>query len=188
MGFRDKCCRWNTSARIRKFFETKKTKNTIAMAGSKRDLKRRPPPLAADTLAKFLERATQLHGEGRFDEAARHYEHIQACNPDVLAAPYFLALMDLETGFLERALEGLRLVTRKDPGSFDAVFALAHTFQAWASGRRPPTPTGAHERLGPGVRLHVLHSRMRSRSSASSTRRSRCTGDWPNFRRCACAR
>src|SRR5664279_5550237 len=108
----------------------KRTKNTIAMAATKRDLKRRPPPLAADTLAKFLERATQLHGEGRFDEAARHYEHIQACNPDVLAAPYFLALMDLETGFLDRALEGLRLVTRKDPGSFDAVFALAHTFEA----------------------------------------------------------
>jgi tetratricopeptide (TPR) repeat protein len=100
------------------------------MAGTKRDSKKRRPPLSADTLAKFLERATQLHGEGRFDEAARHYEHIQACNPDVLAAPYFLALMDLETGFLERALEGLRLVTRKDPGSFDAVFALGHTFEA----------------------------------------------------------
>jgi tetratricopeptide (TPR) repeat protein len=113
-----------------KYRNNSKRKNTTTMAGTKRDSRKRPPPLAADTLAKFLKRATQLHGEGRFDEAARHYEHIQACNLDVLAAPYFLALMDLETGFLERALEGLRLVTRKDPGSFDAVFALAHTFEA----------------------------------------------------------
>ncbi len=119
------------------------TKNPIAMAGLKRSPKRRPLPLAADTLAKFLERATQLHGEGRFDEAARLYEHIQACNPDVLAAPYFLALMDLETGFLERALEGLRLVTRKDPSSFDAVFALAHTFEALG---RWPSAVDAYRR------------------------------------------
>jgi tetratricopeptide (TPR) repeat protein len=99
------------------------------MARPRRDSRHTKPPLEPDTLAKFLERATQLHGEGRFDEAARLYQHIQACNPDVLAAPYFLALMDIETGWLERALEGLRLVTRRDPDSFDAVFALAYAFE-----------------------------------------------------------
>jgi tetratricopeptide (TPR) repeat protein len=98
------------------------------MARPKGDSRQTKAPLEPDTLAKFLERATQLHGEGRFDEAARLYEHIQACNPDVLAAPYFLALMDIETGWLERALERLRLVTREDPSSFDAAFALAYTF------------------------------------------------------------
>ena len=90
---------------------------------------RKAKPLEPETLAKFLERATQLHGEGRFDEAARLYQHVRECNPDVMAAPYFLALMDIETGWLERALDGLRLVTRKDPDSFDAVFALGYTFE-----------------------------------------------------------
>jgi tetratricopeptide (TPR) repeat protein len=101
----------------------------MAMAGTKRASKRAKTPLDPETLAKFLERATELHGKGRFDEAARLYEHVQECHPDVLAAPYFLALMDLETGLLERALKGLRFVTRQDPGSFDAVFALAHAFE-----------------------------------------------------------
>lgn len=62
-----------------------------------------------------MERATELHGEGRFEEAARLYEHVRACNPDVLAAPYFLALMDIEFGYLERAVTDLRFVTRRDP-------------------------------------------------------------------------
>jgi tetratricopeptide (TPR) repeat protein len=91
--------------------------------------KRAPAPLDPETLKKFLDRATELHGEGRFDEAAQHYEHIRACNPEVLAAPYFLALMDIEAGYLERALEDLRFVTRKDPGSFEGVFALGHAFE-----------------------------------------------------------
>lgn len=98
------------------------------MAGTKRDPKK-APPLDPETLTKFLERATELHGQGRFDEAARHYEHVRTRNPDVLAAPYFLALMDIEAGYLERALEDLRFVTRQDPGSFEGVFALAYTFE-----------------------------------------------------------
>jgi tetratricopeptide (TPR) repeat protein len=101
----------------------------MAMAGTRRDSSKAPPPLDPETLKKFMERATELHGEGRFDEAARLYEHVRACNPDVLAAPYFLALMDIEAGYLERALEDLRFVTRQDPGSFEAVFALAYTFE-----------------------------------------------------------
>jgi len=99
------------------------------MAGATKKLKRPKSSLEPDILAKFLERATELHGAGRFDEAARLYEHVQECNPEVLAAPYFLALMDIETGWLERALERLRFVTRQDPSSFDAVFALAYTFE-----------------------------------------------------------
>jgi tetratricopeptide (TPR) repeat protein len=91
--------------------------------------KQAPAPLDPETLKKFLGRATELHGQGRFNEAAQLYEHVRACNPEVLAAPYFLALMDIEAGYLERALEDLRFVTRKDPGSFEAVFALGHAFE-----------------------------------------------------------
>jgi tetratricopeptide (TPR) repeat protein len=86
-------------------------------------------PLDPETLKKFLERATELHGKGRFDEAAQLYEHVRTCNPDALAAPYFLALMDIEAGYLERALADLRFVAHQDPGSFEAVFALAYTFE-----------------------------------------------------------
>jgi tetratricopeptide (TPR) repeat protein len=84
--------------------------------------------LEPDVLAKFLERATQLHGEGRFDEAAQLYQYVENCNPEALAATYFLALMDIETGWLARALERLRRVTRLNPDSFDATMALALTF------------------------------------------------------------
>ncbi|TPM38466.1 sulfotransferase [Mesorhizobium sp. B2-3-4] len=98
------------------------------MASAKKRAKSRQAALEPATLAKFLEQATQLHGEGRFDEAARLYLHVEKCNPEALAASYFLALIDIETGWLDRALERLRLVTRQDPSSFDAVFALGHTF------------------------------------------------------------
>ena len=98
------------------------------MTGKPRQSKKPTSPLEPETLAKFLERATELHGEGRFDEAAQLYLHVCERNPDALAAPYFLALMDIETGWLERALERLRFVTRRDPSSFDPVFALGHTF------------------------------------------------------------
>ncbi len=108
------------------------------MAGSKRDLKRRPPPLAADTLAKFLERATQLHCEGRFDEAARHYEHIQACNPDVLAAPYFaagaVALAEARSGVLASGL------SVPGPTSTIATMPAAATVKASATN----LPTAGH--------------------------------------------
>jgi tetratricopeptide (TPR) repeat protein len=89
---------------------------------------RKLPPLDADTLATFLQRATDLHGKGRFDEATRLYEHVELRNPDELAAPYFLAVIDIETGQLARALDRFRLVMRKDPRSFEAAFALAFTF------------------------------------------------------------
>ena len=86
-------------------------------------------PLEPDELGRVLERATQLHGKGRFDEAAPLYQQVEAHNPEVLAAPYFLALMDLETGWLERALQRLRFVTSRDPASFEPLFALAHAFE-----------------------------------------------------------
>jgi tetratricopeptide (TPR) repeat protein len=86
-------------------------------------------PLDEKGLAAFLERATKLHGEGRLAEASELYEHVHTRNPDVLSAPYFLALIYIETGFLARALELLRFVTRRDPHSFEPTFALAYTFQ-----------------------------------------------------------
>ena len=33
-------------------------------------------PLQPDVLEAFLKKATQLHGDGRFDEAARFYQHV----------------------------------------------------------------------------------------------------------------
>jgi tetratricopeptide (TPR) repeat protein len=101
----------------------------MAIAQKKSRSRKVKAALDAETLAKFLERAAQLQGAGRFDEAAPLYEHVQECNPKVLAAPYFLALMDLETGFLERALNRLRFVTQRDPGTFEPVFALGRTFE-----------------------------------------------------------
>jgi tetratricopeptide (TPR) repeat protein len=90
--------------------------------------KQKPSTLGAATLAKFLERATDLHGRGRFEEAISLYEHVETKNPEELSAPYFLAIIDLETGKLGRALDRLRSLTRKAPDSFEAVFALAFTF------------------------------------------------------------
>ncbi|MGB5950699.1 MAG: tetratricopeptide repeat protein, partial [Parvibaculum sp.] len=83
-------------------------------------------PLDEEALKLFLQRATEHHSAGRFDEAARLYEHVQARNPDALAAPYFLALMDVEFGRLESALDRLRHVTRHDPNSFEAQYSLAY--------------------------------------------------------------
>ena len=82
-----------------------------------------------DTLAAFLQRATSLHGAGKFAEAARLYAHVHHCNPDALAAPYFLGLMELETGWLEAALDRFRYVIKNDPRSYEGQFALAYTFQ-----------------------------------------------------------
>jgi tetratricopeptide (TPR) repeat protein len=131
----------------------------------KRRSKTRKTALEPETLAKFLERATELHGEGRFDEAAQLYLHVAECNPEVLAAPYFLALMDIETGWLERALGRLRQVTRQDPSSFDAVFALAYTFaelgqwpQAASAYRRARTikPDSTAARFALAYALEIL--------------------------------
>ena len=37
--------------------------------------------------------------------------------------------MDVEVGFLEQALERLRYVVRRDPGSFQAQYSLAYVFE-----------------------------------------------------------
>jgi len=86
-------------------------------------------PLDADALQLFLQRATQHHSAGRFDEAAKLYEHVIQRNPDALAAPYFLALMDVESGRLESALIHLRYVVHHDPKSFEAQYSLAYVLQ-----------------------------------------------------------
>src|SRR5579862_9042901 len=41
-------------------------------------------PLRADVLEAFLKKATELHSDGRFDEAARFYQHVRDCNPEAL--------------------------------------------------------------------------------------------------------
>jgi hypothetical protein len=71
----------------------------------------------------------ELHSAGRFDEAARFYQHIRDCNPDAVAAPYFHALMDVEVGYLDQALERLRHVVRRDPKSYEGQYALAYVFE-----------------------------------------------------------
>lgn len=86
-------------------------------------------PLDTDALRVFLERATEHHSAGRLDEAARLYLHVHQRNPDALAAPYFLALMDVESGRLESALEWLRYVVQRDPKSFEAHYSLAYVLQ-----------------------------------------------------------
>jgi len=86
-------------------------------------------PLEPDVLEAFLKKATELHSDGRFDEAARFYQHVRDHNPEAVAAPYFHALMDVEVGFLDQALERLRYVVRRDPGSFEAQYGLAYVFE-----------------------------------------------------------
>jgi tetratricopeptide (TPR) repeat protein len=85
--------------------------------------------LQPDVLDAFLKKATELHGNGRFDEAARFYQHVRDCNPEALAAPYFHALMDVEVGFLDAALARLRYVVKGDPNSFEAQYSLAYVFE-----------------------------------------------------------
>ena len=89
----------------------------------------KPDRLDPDVLEAFLKKATELHSAGRFDEAARFYQHVRDCNPEALAAPYFHALMDIEVGYLEPALERLRYVVRHDPNSFEGQYALAYVFE-----------------------------------------------------------
>jgi tetratricopeptide (TPR) repeat protein len=89
----------------------------------------KPEPLAPDVLDAFLKKATELHGAGRFDEAARFYQHVRDHNPDAVAAPYFHALMDVEVGYLDQALERLRYVVRRDPAAFEAQYSLAYVFE-----------------------------------------------------------
>ncbi len=86
-------------------------------------------PLDPDVLNAFLKKATALHSAGRFDEAARFYQHVHDCNPEALAAPYFHALMDVEVGYLEQARARLRYVVRNDPRSFEAQYSLAYVFE-----------------------------------------------------------
>lgn len=114
-------------------------------------------PLDEEALKLFLQRATEHHSAGRFDEAARLYEHVQARNPDALAAPYFLALMDVEFGRLESALDRLRHVTRHDPNSFEAQYSLAYVLQELG---RWPQAIDAYRRavaLKPNVALSRLN-------------------------------
>jgi tetratricopeptide (TPR) repeat protein len=85
--------------------------------------------LAPDVLDAFLKKATELHSAGRFDEAARFYQHVRDHNPEALAAPYFHALMDVEVGYLDQARERLRWVARRDPDAFEAQYALAYVFE-----------------------------------------------------------
>jgi tetratricopeptide (TPR) repeat protein len=86
-------------------------------------------PLAPDVLDAFLKKATELHSAGRFDEAARFYQHVRDHNPEAIAAPYFHALMDVEVGYLDQARERLRWVVRRDPDAFEAQYALAYVFE-----------------------------------------------------------
>jgi tetratricopeptide (TPR) repeat protein len=86
-------------------------------------------PLPPDVLEAFLKKGTELHGAGRFDEAARVYQHVRDHNPEALAAPYFHALMDVEVGYLDKALERLRYVIRRDPNAFQAQYSLAYVFE-----------------------------------------------------------
>jgi len=86
-------------------------------------------PLAPDVLEEFLKKGTELHSAGRFDEAARFYQHVRDCNPEAVAAPYFHALMDVEVGYLDQALERLRYVIRRDPKAFEAQYSLAYVFE-----------------------------------------------------------
>jgi tetratricopeptide (TPR) repeat protein len=115
-------------------------------------------PLQPDVLDAFLKKGTELHGAGRFDEAARFYQHVRDCNPEALAAPYFHALMDVEVGYLDQALERLRYVVRRDPNALQAQYALAYVFEQlgrWqqaADGYRramniPPGSTAARAQL-----------------------------------------
>jgi tetratricopeptide (TPR) repeat protein len=85
--------------------------------------------LAPDVLAAFLKKATELHSAGRLEEAARFYQHVQDCNPDALAAPYFHAMIDIELGQLESALQRLRVLLRRDPNSLEAQVALAYVYR-----------------------------------------------------------
>ena len=89
----------------------------------------RPAPLAPDVLAEFLKQATAKHSAGQFEDAAALYEHVELHNPEALAATYFRALMDIETGFLERALTRLRRLTARDPDSHEGQQALGYVFQ-----------------------------------------------------------
>src|SRR5580658_2503833 len=89
----------------------------------------RKTPLDPEVLDEFLRKATELHSAGRFNEAARFYQHIRDCNPETVAAPYFHALMDVEVGYLDHALERLRHVVRRDPASYEAQYALAYVFE-----------------------------------------------------------
>ncbi len=113
-------------------------------------------PLDDAALKLFLERATEHHSAGRFDEAARLYEHVHACNPQALAAPYFLALMDVEFGRLESAFERLRYVTKFDPDSFEAQFSLAYVLQELG---RWPQAIDAYRR-GIAIKPDVALSRL----------------------------
>jgi thioredoxin-like negative regulator of GroEL len=86
-------------------------------------------PLTKDVVDAFLKHATANHGAGKFNEAAELYEHVEAHNPDVLAATYFRAMMDVEVGRLEAALERLRRVVRRDPRSLEGNYSLGYTYQ-----------------------------------------------------------
>ncbi len=92
------------------------------------------------------------------------YEHIQACNPDVLAAPYFLALMDIETGCSSERSKDCGLSRARTPIHSMRCSRWPTPSRRWASGSRPPTPIGAHGRSGAGVPRHVSHSPTRSKS------------------------
>jgi tetratricopeptide (TPR) repeat protein len=89
----------------------------------------RVEPLTADVRDAFLKQATAYHSAGRFDLAAPLYEHVESHNPDALAATYFRALMDVETGRLEEARVRLRRVARSDPGSVEAQYSLGYVYQ-----------------------------------------------------------
>ena len=105
--------------------------------------KQKPNPLDAATLAKFLERATDLHGKGRFEEAMRLYAHVESNNPDELSAPYFLAIIDLETGELGRALDRFNSSPAKRLNRSKLRLHLRSRSANLASGNWPPTAIAA---------------------------------------------
>lgn len=82
----------------------------------------------SETIAVFMEKATQLHGKGLLEDAARIYNHLEREAPQYLPARYFNATIDIETGALVSARDRLRKILRSDPRSFEAIFALAFTF------------------------------------------------------------
>lgn len=90
-----------------------------------RHIRRGIRPLTAEAVLTRLGEAAAHRVAGRHDDAARVYEQIERSNPDVVDAPYFLALIDLARGRPAPALDRLRPLARTAPRSPDVWAALA---------------------------------------------------------------
>ena len=79
----------NTARRSRQGFLTGWNMSRESHFGITHGKPGKNPPLRADVLEAFLKKATELHSDGRFDEAARFYQHVRDCNPEAWRRPTF---------------------------------------------------------------------------------------------------